>query len=379
MARVVILISIIIQAKLIFAQGNLVLNPSFEINIGCPTSNGQFYKVVDWKNPNGGSPEYFDSCGASIVQVPNNYWGSQVPFEGSGYAGLTVYYGTYYEYLQTKLTDSLERNQIYCVSYYVSRSGHYYHASIAPQAYFSNDSISSSTPSRFNYTPQIVDWNIIYDTTNWVLIRGEYQALGGEKYLTLGNFFTAANTPLDSTATNPPSNPGSYYYVDNVSVVLKINAQAGDDRIICKGDSIRLGIETTNEVVYNWTGADWLSDSTISNPMINPSITTTYYLTIADTGYRYCSGNTIDSVTITVQNCEAFNVPTILTGNEIFEITALPQNTALDIFDSRGRLVYTDSNYANDYSVVLMTAGIYYYQLRFPDQSVQRGKFCVIK
>lgn len=365
--------------KLISAQGNLVPNPSFELNTGCPSGNGQFYLVVDWENPTNGSPEYFDSCGAPIVHVPNNYWGLQIPFDGSSYAGLTVYYGNYYEYIQTKLSDTLIKDQTYCVSYYISRSGHYYHASIAPQVYFSQDSISSSNFLRLNYNPQIINWNIIYDTTNWVLITGEYLASGGERYLTLGNFLDSLNTPIDSTVTNPPSNPGSYYFVDNVSVYLKIDAKAGQGQTICIGDSVQIGTFQFDQIIYSWNTSLQLSDSTISNPVVKPQITTTYYLTVSDTGFQYCPGNPVDSVTIFVEDCRVFTIPSLIQIGEVLQIDSLPDNSKLALYDARGRLVFRSEDYQNDFNTFLLSAGIYFYSFEFPDGRKQGGKICLVR
>lgn len=380
MKRVILLIPIIMLAKLISAQGNLVHNPSFELNTACPTTNGQFNIVVDWKNPTGGSPDYFHACGVpNFTCVPDNFNGYQAARTDSAYIGLVGYSDGYFEYIRANLIDSLDQGETYCVQYYVCLAERSMYATIAPQAFLSEDSIFSPSWSELNHSPQIIDWNIVSDTTNWILISGEFVAQGGEQYVTIGHFISPTNTIVDTINVNPSASQCSYFYIEDVSVTKKLIANAGNDQTICKGDSIHLGGSSINEVTYGWMGSNWLSDSTISNPLVSPEITTTYYLNVADTGSRYCPGSILDSVTITVEDCSVFNVPTLIKSNELFEITALPENSTLLIYDLRGRLVFKEENYQNGFSIIDLNAGMYLYQLTLPDQTIQAGKFCVVK
>ena len=55
------------------------------------------------------------------------------------------------------------------------------------------------------------------DTQGWTEIAGDFVAEGGEEYLTIGNFFSAANSGIvDDTALLTYLLPGSYYYIDDV-------------------------------------------------------------------------------------------------------------------------------------------------------------------
>ena len=61
----------------------------------------------------------------------------------------------------------------------------------------------------------------------------------------------------------------------------------GQDTSICIGDSIVLGGDTvasggSGTYTYSWTPTAGLSDSTIPNPVVTPSSTETYYLTVDD-------------------------------------------------------------------------------------------------
>ncbi len=374
------LITLIVLFKLFttsMAQGNLIPNSSFELNSGCPSAPNQLYLTNDWKNPTQGSPDYFHSCNSTWLGVPDNIIGSQNAHSGNAYPGFVVFGGAFTEYIQVQLNDSLQNGKTYCVEFFVSLAGLSEFKSIGPQAYFSTDSIRSNTTSNFSYAPQIISANIINDTTSWVIISGEFNAGGGEFYLTIGNFLDSISTPYDTLTNN--TNLVSYFYIDDVSVYEKINSDAGNNKAICLGDSIIIGSFGENGITYRWNTATGLSDSTNSQPWAKPLQTMTYYLTITDTGGLYCTGSLTDSITITVNDCtppSVFSVPSILSGAELLMISSLPINISLELYDERGRLVLKRENYLNDFSVINLASGIYVYRLHFNDGTEQRGKIC---
>ena len=196
---------------------NLVPDGSFELDTACPQAGNVNYNLY-WTNPTAATPDYFDTCSSAFTSsVPNNYVGSQSAF-GTAYVGIiTKIVADYREYVQVHLIDSLQSGVSYCVSYYVSLAGKSSYATPAPQLYFSNTAITSTLTTYLSYTPQISDTAIVSDTTNWTLISGTYTAIGGEKYITIGNFHSDANTP--STLLFVVGILSAYYYVDNVSVI----------------------------------------------------------------------------------------------------------------------------------------------------------------
>lgn len=200
-----------------FSQ-NFVPDSSFEADTACPQAQ-YITNNAYWKNPTTASPDYFHVCSSSFVYaVPNNYIGNQNANSGGAYVGLVVKSGAdYKEYVQVDLVDTLQTGRSYCVSFYVNLAGRAGYGSIPPQLYFSDSAITSSSTSYFSWTPQISSSVIITDTTNWVQISGTYIANGGEKYITIGNFYSDANTA--SVVVNPFSAPMAYYYVDDVSVI----------------------------------------------------------------------------------------------------------------------------------------------------------------
>jgi len=123
-----------------------------------------------------------------------------------------------------------------------------------------------------------------------------------------------------STLQNPYN---SYTQVDTFDITLMIEtvagcrdtavkpiithgppvADAGPAAAICSGDSAQLFGSGTGS--YAWTPAAAMTDSTISNPVVFPDTTTTYYLTV--TNNLGCTA--LDSVVITVHPLPVINNP----------------------------------------------------------------------
>jgi len=224
-----------------YAQNNLVPNPSFENPTPCPDDDGQIYRAIPWFQTFsfsgslilGSSSDLFNTCSIynppnGDVRVPNNGVGSQYPRTGNGYAGIEFWGANDdREYIEVRLTEYLQKNKNYCVEFYVSL-GEISDAGGTDclQVVFTNDSLlnpNASTCAPFctiliNMQPSVANYrgNIIDDSTNWVKISGTYKALGGERFITIGNFYQNSSCIVqDSVNTRV-----SYYFIDDVSVTL---------------------------------------------------------------------------------------------------------------------------------------------------------------
>jgi hypothetical protein len=377
------------MAKFCWAQGNLVPNPSFEQYDTCPYSSGQAFLATPWITHM--SSDYLNSCGTSNYNVPLNYYGYQTAHSGQAYCQMATFTWNpsynYREFLQVQLLDTLEAGRTYCISFFVSTSenfSQYYCPEIgvnfSDTAIIPVSLISLPITCEINYSAQFENpvTNLIKDTA-WTLVSGEYVAEGNEIWITIGNFKTDSNSLYSYF-----HGVGSYYsavYIDDVSVTKKIEAVAAPDTSICINDSVRIGAPYLDMGInYTWFPSTGLSNSTLANPFAKPQSTTTYYLIVLDTGAIYCQGTSIDSITVSVDDCSPvvpLSIPTLLINDDRFFISSLPKNTSLTIYDSRGRLVFSEYNYQNEFSVINLQAGIYLYQLTLPDQTVQNGKFCV--
>ena len=93
--------------------------------------------------------------------------------------------------------------------------------------------------------------------------------------------------------------------IHTVTINKQPYATTGNDVVICVGESVTIGATAIAGNTYNWTPITGLSLATISNPMANPILTTTYTLT--ETVTATACGNT-NSVTVTVNNPPAITV-----------------------------------------------------------------------
>ena len=215
-----LLITIILAANLLYAQ-NLVPNDSFENFSSCPSGLNDFIKVENWYTPTTGTSDYYNSCNNGQVGVPyNNVGGFQYARTGYAYVGIYVlsYSSNLREYIQVKLFDSLKYNKKYRVSFFVNKHNSHRPAINKFGLYFSIDSFYITNNLVLTFNPQISYNDFITDTLNWTLIEGIYQAIGGERYITIGNFCDEANT--DTIMTGGIYSSSSYYYIDDVYVGL---------------------------------------------------------------------------------------------------------------------------------------------------------------
>ena len=213
---------------------NLVPNAQFENFMPCPTNFSMLDAAYPWNRASDATPDLFNTCSSTgLVSVPSNYFGIQTPFSGQGYAGAYLYNPTgetnplacYREYIQVQLLSPLVAGQTYPVSFRVCAANHCGHAIAEIGAHFSVGSISNGIVGVLNAVPQVVNPsnNLLTSTNSWMLVSGNYTAVGGETHITIGNFLTDAATtatPILVNATNQANLLADvgYYYYDNVYV-----------------------------------------------------------------------------------------------------------------------------------------------------------------
>ncbi len=301
-------IILVMFSAISFAQVNHVFNPSFELIYSCPNNAGQIDTAIGWStliNGGGGNPELFNICCTepSICGVPSQSFinSSQYPHTGNSYCGIEVtgslQVDYYREYIQSKFKKKLSAGHNYCVKFFASLSDQS-KAYIKPLgAYFDNGSVYA--PPVYGMaivSPQV--YNIIYplsDTVNWMKIEGSFVATGNEEYITIGNFFTDANS--DIGLKGAPTFWFAYYYIDDVSVIdASLPAFAGKDTLIYPGDSVFIGrhpeIGLDEDCIWFVNG---LPIDTVAGIWVKPDSNTTYILQ-----QTICGNVSYDTVNITV-------------------------------------------------------------------------------
>ncbi len=213
-----------------YAQYNLVPNPSFEDMVSCPNSYGQINRAVGWNAPLVFSTtDYFNSCNTiGNVDVPDNFYGYELAHTGNAYAAFFNYIFQFNvllnarEYLQAELSDTLQSGVAYCIRFYVSLCDTCNYSCNNIGVYLSPVQINDSCtyPCNLSYLiPQFENpqTNDLSNKNGWTEISGSFTALGGEKYIIIGNFRDTNTTT--ATFVGGSSNPFfnvACYFIDDV-------------------------------------------------------------------------------------------------------------------------------------------------------------------
>lgn len=202
---------------------NFIPNSSFENYMFCPQGNGELYSAISWSNPvQGATPDYLNKCSSSYG-VPDNPFGRQVPHTGDAYVGivLTDDPGDYREYFETKLTQPLESGKCYEFELFWSLGETFSRYVMADLGvYFSSVAIInySNTVGPLPCNPQINNpLSNRPDTTTWKRVTMTYLALGGEQFITIGNF--TANFSDTIIIDGSIRSLSSYVFIDDVSLI----------------------------------------------------------------------------------------------------------------------------------------------------------------
>jgi len=308
------------------AAQNLVPNPGFENTT--PTCGIFGFGMLNsttppWISPNAGSPDICHSSLAitcpntTVGSTSNSRWGSEPPHGGNAYAAMITYCSgcasETREYLQVQLSSPMVVGQTYAVEFYVSPGENCLWVTNNIGAYLSTTPPTSATWPSLPFTPQINYTNVISNANGWTQISGLVTATAPYSYITIGNFFTDANTTINAGA-GPLI--WAVYFVDDISVSLSIPVlTVNGDSTICSGDSavINANFGTT----YAWANASNPGTiiSTDSTIVVYPAATTTYLV--------YGATDTL-SFTVNVSNAPtvALGVDTLLCTGQTLQLNA---------------------------------------------------------
>lgn len=230
---------------------NLVENPSFEQMEGKIKKNGSIAVAVGWMSPTLAAADLFSAKVKEGYSTPTNVLGMEAPLDGENYAGIRTFsYGDKEprSYISAKLKVPLTKDAMYCVHFYVSLA--------EASKYASNNIALNFSKKQYNIDENktIIGESHIRHKDNpvfnayfgWDEVCGIYVAEGGEKFITIGNFISNAETKnerlkgtKDFTGTSVVS---AYYFIDNISV-KRIDDES---ECICKQDEN----EVKTSVIY---------------------------------------------------------------------------------------------------------------------------------
>lgn len=227
--RLVLLVHLFFTVSFAIAQTNLVPNPSFEKLDSKPKKVGELFKAGPWVSPTDGTADIFSKKTKSEeIGAPKNTLGEQTARTGSNYAGAIFYSkktNSTREYLQVEFSKPLEAGKTYCVEFNINLADLCKYGIDRIGAYISVDKVASNNWDPLNLVPQINNFQgrIITEQDQWEVICGEYKANGGEKYITIGNFYLNEQTKIKKVKKpakiKGAQNDYGYYYLDDISVI----------------------------------------------------------------------------------------------------------------------------------------------------------------
>jgi len=207
---------------------NLVENPSFEQMEGKIKKNGSISVAVGWMSPTLAAADLFSDKVKEGFGTPANVYGTEAPLDGGNYAGIRTFsYGDKEprNYISAKLKMPLTKDALYCVKFYVSLAEGSKYASnniglnFSKKQYNIDENRSIIGPTHIMHK----DNPVFNAQFGWDEVCGLYKAEGGEKFITIGNFFANGETKNERLKGTKDftgqSIVSAYYYIDNISVV----------------------------------------------------------------------------------------------------------------------------------------------------------------
>lgn len=223
MKRITIITYLLLLCGLASGQ---IITPGFISCTACPTTYSEVYLCTGWRQPTGGTSDYFNICAAgTTVGVPDNYFGYQTAAD-SAYTGLFTYaQGALYdykEYIGTSIAP-LVVGYTYTMSISVSLSDSSSIATDGLGVFFSTYQLDSpSLYSTLMVTPQVdySSYGIITDKNNWVTLSKTFVADSAYTNIVVGGFKPTGIMLIDtlSNACNDVIGCYSYYYIGHIGV-----------------------------------------------------------------------------------------------------------------------------------------------------------------
>lgn len=239
---------------------NLLPNPDFE-NANCNDAgigqygSQQFFALEEWFRPfSSGTPNYFNSCyndNAPSIGIPSNIFGFEDAFNGDGYVGLGLYEpessnglaNEVQEFLSNEFSEPLIAGMEYRLSFWLSLSDSSSYKTNRLSAYFTEELyeveyLDETFEAIFvpDYQLEILGLHEV-SKDGWYYFEGTYVALGGERFITIGEFEN--NDNIDAIYLGEfQSAEYAYYYMDGV-------------QLVSNGVSVKESVESSLEIWPN--------------------------------------------------------------------------------------------------------------------------------
>lgn len=234
---------------------NLVPNSGFEEYQNCPKDYlkfGEQLRLPGWYSPTLGTPDYYNECSQWHCKASENWAGICRDYSGKGYTGIIAFMkGKHYrEYLGSELLQPLDSGVTYHLQFSFRLSSYSKISSGRIGLALTENKIKVQNDGQLDLKPALIamaDSGLVARSGLWQTVSSDYVARGGERFLIIGNFFSANETPVYKIQFNDNHEPmlasASYYYIDDVIVQQQIQFMPDLPTIVSttdffEGDSI---------------------------------------------------------------------------------------------------------------------------------------------
>jgi len=201
-------------------------------------------------------------------------------------------------------------------------------------------------------------WSPAWGLDDPTLAQPTYTNLGIDTFFVLTVTDTSVQSQCNSTT-------------DTVWVFheLPFTISPSPDAEICEDKSVIIGLQPQAGLAYLWDPVTGLADPEAATTMAAPGMPMQYVLTITDTAMKSSCRSVADTVNVDIAPCYLPGV--IAPGDQGFmqklEISGIPPETHLTVYDITGRLVYRSYDYQNDWPAEdnYAAAGLYIYMVEF--------------
>jgi len=388
----VLYILLIVFATTDFTSGqNLIFNGGFEQYDTCPDYASQLYKASGYTQHY--TCDYFHYCtDAWQAYPPTNAIHPAEPFEGLGYAGVitggvppdvplndTSY--TYREIFTGRLTQPLQSGRLYCFTARVMAANDFEFYSDALDVLFVTDTLSFysfSSPTLYNFTPQVRNTRVFTDSSHWQLMSGAFVAQDAYRFFHMGNMRPyTQNMQLFQHGSFAFSN-SIYHLIDDLQLT-ELSRPEFLYTHTCEGAALAASVSGADSVRWYRNGQLFSQQPNILLSDIQPgeSLIAEYFL---------CNYTFTDTVTVPPCTVPEPEFPNIITPNadgvnDVFIIEQLAAGSTLVIYNRWGSEVFKTDNYDNNWQGVTQTLGIetqvtdgtYFYVLITPEGKQYKG------
>ena len=198
------------------AAQNLVPDAGFEQTRRLPKRKDNAVSCTKyWQCPmDNGAADYYHKEGKGHGRAPRNIFGRQKPHSGKAYGGMCIR-KKFMEYVETKLSDTLQKDETYLVEFYLSRAERSI-GSVKSFGVLFTDKISMGITGIGIPKKPSVEMIKKYGFRKkgkWMKFSATYTAKGGETAMILGYFNHSEVKRFKGYAQ---------YYVDDVSVTKSL-------------------------------------------------------------------------------------------------------------------------------------------------------------